>query len=84
MEGGLSTHKLPLNVTTSLSDYSTFIFLQVNELYSTIQKYSTESDKLVQQRDKQITALQQQLEDSEKAKVCNIVYVIVVRLNWGS
>ena len=44
---------------------------QVNELCSTMQRYSTENEKMVQQREKNITALKQQLEDTEKAKVIN-------------
>ena len=34
-----------------------------------MQRYSTENEKMVQQREKSIAALKQQLEDTEKAKV---------------
>ena len=43
--------------------------LQVKELYSTMQKYSAESEKMAQQREKQIDSLKQQLEDNEKSEV---------------
>ena len=49
--------------------YSQSPHFQVNELCSTMQRYSAESEKIVQQREKTISTLKQQLEDIEKAKV---------------
>ena len=55
---------LSLSLSPSLS-----LSLQVKELYSTMQRYSAESEKMAQRREKQIDSLKQQLEDNEKSKV---------------
>ncbi len=38
-----------------------------------MQRYSAENEKMVQQREKSIATLKQQLEDTEKAKVSHLI-----------
>lgn len=51
-----------------------------------MQRYSTENEKMVQQREKSIAALKQQLEDTKKAKVkqisklTNMVFIFAERV----
>ena len=64
---------LSFSLSLPLSPPPPYFHPQVNELYSTMQRYSAENEKMVQQREKQIDTLKQQLEDTEKAKVYDIV-----------
>ena len=50
--------------------YCVCVCVQVTELCGMLEKYRSENNKIVQQKDLQIHSLQASLADANKAKVC--------------